>query len=102
MSYPLSKRHKEAQYAYRDPEATAQSIVSIIHTLSTYLQPESQSSFRDSVRLKLSEINTTEIAAKKMPSGARIGQAITLVKSFLNGQDETFVAETVRRVIGKL
>jgi hypothetical protein len=101
--FQLSKRDiKTAQYAYRDPEQTAQSIVNIIHTLSTYLLPESQASFRDSVRLKLAEVSAAEVSAKKMPSGARIGQAITLVKSFLNGQDEAFVSQTINRIVGKL
>lgn len=101
MFIKLSQRHKLAQ-AYRDPEQTAASIVNMIHILSTYLPSERQSSFRNSVRQSLSMANATEIASKNMPAGARIGQAITFVKNFLNGQEAAFISDTISRIVGKL
>ena len=103
MIFQISKRiEKTAQY-YRDVDKTAQSLVTVIYALSTYLPPDSQMSFRDHVRVKLQEISASELAGKKLTTfGGRIGQAISLVKQFLNGQDENFINDTLDRVTKSL
>lgn len=83
---------------FRNAEEAANSIAAIIKMLAG----DDEVSFRNSVRSKLQEFNPAEISAKQMPSGAHIGSALTLTKSFLNGLPESFVADTITLLIGKL
>ncbi len=105
MSFPLSKRHKTVNaqfYFHKSALDTADAIATVIRSLATYVQPENEVSFRDAVRNKIREINAAEVSAKDMPPSARIGQAISVIKGFLNGQDELFVVQTLNELVGKI
>lgn len=103
MNFPLSKRHKTAQfYFHKSAKDTADAIATVIRTFATYIQPENELSFRDAVRNKIRDINPAEVSQKEMPPSARIGQAISVVKGFLNGQDELFVVQTLNELVGKI
>jgi hypothetical protein len=95
-------RQQKMAQLFRDAEPAVQAILSIINTMTTYINPENAINFRDSVRRNLAKINTIDAASKKMPGGARVAQVVNIVKHFFSGQDESYIADVLSQVIGKI
>lgn len=54
------------------------------------------------IKEKFLALNPAEIAAKNSPESASYGQAITLVKTMLNGRDIGFISSALKSLVSNL
>lgn len=78
--------------------ATLAQIVKIILTRS----PHDPSHSYEVMRQKVQNISSPEVSKKDLPGTASYGQALTLVKTMLNGRDQTFVNQALSSLIRNL
>jgi hypothetical protein len=94
----LSKREiiKEAQ----DPaKRTAESLFKIIQFLFYRVPPKNKLRYLSRIRGKIVKIPPGQLAIKKTPPSAAIGQSIAISKNLLSGLNPTFVAKVLEELV---
>jgi hypothetical protein len=94
----LSKREiiKEAQ----DPaKRTAESLFKIIQFLFYRVPPKNKLRYLSRIRGKIVKIPPGQLAIKKTPPAAAIGQSIAISKNLLSGLNPTFVAKVLEELV---
>jgi len=82
---------KEAQVVSTDPKTVGEQISKIIMIMISKFSMNSRNKARANIRGRISNLNVSEMVAKKTPAGAAIGTSIALVKNILNGKDGYFI-----------
>lgn len=85
-----------------NPDSAGKVIASIINFLLKKINPASRPESIRKLRDKIWNLNELEMATKKSPSSASIGNSISFVKNTLNGRDPKFIRETLRHIVGNL
>jgi hypothetical protein len=95
---------KMADTLEQNPVYVADSIVKVVKIMMSMISPEKRSGAIANISEKIfREFNPQEIASKKSPGGAAIGQSLALIKNILNSRDQLFikiVLDEVRKKIG--
>jgi hypothetical protein len=66
------------------------------------LPAEKQQHALDSLKMKFSNLNESEIASKQLPQSSALGQAITFVKHVLFNHDAKYVREVLNNLVRSL
>ena len=82
----------------QDAVGTGRSMATIIGYMLDGIGQENRSSYRSSIKLKLSQINDLDVSNAKMPDGAVIGQVLTFVKTILHGNDPLYIKNVLRTI----
>lgn len=85
-----------------DPVTAGQGIASIIKFLLKRIDPMSRQQSTNKLRDRIWHLNELEMASKKSPVSASIGQSVSFVKNVLNGRDSKYIRETLKHIVGNL
>lgn len=85
-----------------DYRATGFALAQIILFILRKVKFDSRPKFKNKIRQKLLEMNFSEMGQKSSPPTASIGQAITFVKTILNGQNPDYIKSVVNQIIKNL
>lgn len=85
-----------------DPVTAGQGIASIIKFLLKKIDPITRQQSTNKLRDRIWHLNELEMASKKSPVSASIGQSLSFVKNVLNGRDPKYIRETLRYIVGNL
>ena len=85
--------------SFTNSKELAKVIIVFVNTLLNRVKPQSKQLFKRRIKNKFYNINLFELAGKKLPPTATIGNAITIVKQLLMGQDPVFINEVMGLVI---
>jgi hypothetical protein len=89
---------KFAQVALsNDPDKVGQTLASIVKIILSRV-PHAQQDVYANIRKQLFTMSVAEIAGKSLPATAGYGQAITLIKTMLNGYDAAFIAKVLASI----
>lgn len=78
-----------------DPVTVGQEVAGIIGFILRSVPAEDRLHALEGLRLKLSQLDAADIAAKTSPPSAAIGQSITFIKTVLNGLPYNYVKTVV-------
>lgn len=85
-----------------DPEIVGQYLSDIIRFTIKRIKPESRPKAILKLRSKIYNLNEYELANKKLPASASMGQAITFVKHVLFNHDVTYVRKVLNSITKNL
>ena len=85
-----------------NPEEAGRGIASIVKFLLKKIDPITRAQSTSKLRDRIWNLNELEIASKKSPNSASIGQSISFVKNVLNGRDPKYIREVLRNIVGYL
>lgn len=92
--YP--KQHKTANLQHvGSPDLIGKYIADIIRFTLIKISPKNRHKATVSVKNKILNLNAIELATKKMPASASMGQSITFVKSVLFGHDPAYIKQVI-------
>lgn len=89
---------KQAQVVSTDPKFVGEQVAKIILIMISKFSINSRNKARANIRGRISNLNVSEMVAKKTPAGAAIGTSIALVKNILNGKDGYFVKSVLEEL----
>lgn len=81
-----------------DPKRAGKGIADIVHFLLGRIDPLKRPAAIHKLRLKIWNLNESEIASKKTPGSASLGQAITFIKTILIGHDPTYIRNVLSHI----
>ncbi len=85
-----------------DPDTAGKGIASIVKFLLKKIKPENRQVITNKMRDRIWNLNELDMASKKSPVSASIGNSISMVKNILNGRDPKYIRETLRYIVGYL
>lgn len=85
-----------------NPTQVGQYLANIIRFLLKRISVENRAKSINSLKHKLYYLDVNEIASKKMPASASMGQSITLVKHILFGHNAKYVREVINNIVNSL
>lgn len=85
-----------------DPAFAGRSIAEIVKFLMRKIPFEQRPHRMLGMRQKVLELDEYEMANKKSPETASMGQSITLIKTLLNGKDPMYIRKTLENIVGNL
>lgn len=81
-----------------DAETAAKYIADFIKFFISKINPESRAKTLRNLADKITHLNEMELASKKMPASASIGQSITFVKNILIEHDAGYIREVLNHI----
>lgn len=84
------------------PEEAGRGIAEIVKFLMQRISPAKRHQSILKLRNKIWYLNEEEIASKRTPSSASMGQSITFIKTILNGHNPSFVRAVLNNVVKHL
>ncbi len=84
------------------PERVGEYLSSIIKIILTRISPLNRAKALLNVKNKIYNLNSNELANKKMPASASIGQAITFIKTILFNQNPEFIRQVINSTVSRL
>ena len=84
------------------PEAAGKGVADIVKFLLQRISLERRNVSMFKLRKKIWELNEQEIASKKTPSSASLGQSITFIKTILNGHDPAYIRKVLTHIVRNL
>jgi len=85
-----------------EPEAAGKGVADIVKFLLQRISLERRNTSMFKLRKKIWELNEQEIASKKTPSSASLGQSITFIKTILNGHDPAYIRKVLTHIVRNL
>jgi len=85
-----------------DPTVVGQEMAGVIGFILRSVPDQDRVAALENLRGKLTVLNAAEIASKQAPPSAAIGQAITFVKTLLNGLPYNYVKTVLDTTIRSL
>jgi len=85
-----------------DPKIAARYLSDFIKFLLRRISPESRTRSMQNLATKIQNLNELDIASKKTPVSASIGQSITLVKNVLTNQNPQYIREVLKEIANHL
>jgi hypothetical protein len=103
--YPLKLNSKFIKEAANNPdnaELVAKYLANVIKFSLTKISDKNRNKSIQKVKDKLSKLDITNIAGKKMPASSAMGQSITFVKHTLFGQDPQYIKKVLEHILRNL
>jgi hypothetical protein len=85
-----------------DPGSSGKIIANIIRFIINRISPDKRGKSVTNLRNKIWAINEYDIANKKNPSTASLGQAITFVKTILIGHHPIYIRRVIQEIVRNL
>lgn len=85
-----------------DPDTAGKGIASIVKFLLKKIDPMNRQQTTNKLRDRIWRLNEIEMASKKSPKSASIGQSVAFIKNVLNGRDPKYIREVLRHIVGYL
>lgn len=85
-----------------DPVTAGKGLADIVKFLMQRIDPVNRVVALRKLRKKIWVLNEKEIASKKTPSSASLGQAITFIKTILIGHDPNYIREVLVHIYRNL
>lgn len=85
-----------------DPKLTGRSIAQIIRFLLRKIPYAKRPNAVMNLRKKVWELNEYDMASKKSPDTAAMGQSITFIKTLLNGKQPAYIRQVLSEVVRSL
>jgi hypothetical protein len=101
IEYDLTKLGQAAT-DLGDPSFSGKAISEIIKFLLRKIPYEQRPHRMMGMRQKILELNEYDMANKKSPDTASMGQSLTLIKTLLNGKDPQYIRRTLEHIVGNL
>lgn len=84
------------------PPEAGKGIADIVKFLIQRISQESRQKSLQGLKRKIWNLNEYQIASKKTPPSASLGQSITFIKTILIGHDPKYIREVLRHVVHNL
>ena len=81
-----------------DPELVGKYLSGVVQFTLGRISPEKRQRVLDKVKSKIYYLNDLEMASKKMPAAASIGQAIGFIKNILANHDATYIRQVLNSI----
>jgi transcription termination factor NusB len=85
-----------------DPQAAGKSLAEIVKFITKRISKERRTESLGKLRNKIWNLNEHDISSKKTPPTASLGQAITFLKTVLNGHKPQYIRDILRAVVREL
>ena len=85
-----------------DPRLTGRSIAQIVRFLLRKIPYTKRPHAMMGLRKKIWELSEYDMASKKSPNTASIGQSITFIKTLLNGKQPAYIRQVLSEVVRSL
>jgi len=85
-----------------DPVLAARGIAAIIHFLTRRIEPNKRLYSLLGLKRKIYELDEYQIASKKTPTTASLGQSISFLKTMLNGRPPYYVRRVINEVVKQI
>lgn len=104
--YPIKLNKEVIKHAaiteLGNAEQVGQYLANIITFILRRISVENRGKSIQNLKNKLTLLNVNEIASKKMPASAALGQSITLVKHMLFSHDSSYVKKVIQNIVKNL
>lgn len=84
------------------PSEAGRGIADIVRFLIQRISQESRNKSLQGLKRKIWNLNEFDIASKKTPPSASLGQSITFIKTILIGHDPRYIREVLKHVVYNL
>lgn len=84
------------------PEIAGKDIANVIKFLTKKIKPESRPESLRKLREKIWHLSETNMATKKTPSSASLGQSLTFIKTVLNGHSSDYIRKVLEHIVRNL
>lgn len=81
-----------------DPISAGKALADIVKFLVSRISFENRHKALQNLKGKITALNEREIASKKMPASASLGQSIVFIKTVLNGHNSQYVREILNEI----
>lgn len=85
-----------------DPVHAGRGIADIVRFLLERISVEKRRGSLNNLRYKIWNLNEWELGAKKTPSSASLGQAITFIKTILMGHSPIYIRSVLKEIVRNL
>ena len=85
-----------------DPAIAARGIAAIVHFLTRRIEPNKRLYALFDLKRKIYELDEYQIASKKTPTTASLGQSISFIKTMLNGRPPYYVRRVINEVVKQI
>lgn len=85
-----------------DPIVAGQGIIEIVNFLLKRISVQQRPKSINTLKYKIWNLNEWELASKKSPATASLGQSITFIKTILMGHSPIFIRSVLREVVRNL
>jgi len=89
----------ESMATIDNPTAAGRGIAAIIRFLTRRIEPNKRLYSLLNLKRKIYELDEYQIASKKSPNTASLGQSITFIKTVLNGRPPYYVRQVINEVV---
>ncbi len=84
------------------PESAGRGIAAIVKFLLKRIDPLSRPKSVFNLRNKIWNLNENEIASKKSPASASLGQSLTFIRTILNGHNASYIRKILTEIVKNL
>ena len=84
------------------PEVAGKGIADIILFLLKRIEPENRAKAIRKLKFKIWELDEINISSKKTPASASLGQALTFIKTILNGHNPHYIRSVLSNIVRNL
>lgn len=85
-----------------DPRQAGKGIADIVLFLLKRIDIKNRNKAIDKMKLKILALNPLELSSKKSPASASMGQAITFIKTILNGHNPIYIKSILNEIVKNL
>lgn len=85
-----------------DPQTAGKGIADIVKFLLRRIDESKRSSAIERLKMKILNLNESEISSKKTPPSASLGQSITFIKTILIGHDPAYIRQVLNFIYRNL
>jgi hypothetical protein len=97
----LERMHKVAA-AMEDPSLAGRGLAAIITFLLRRIEPTKRVHALWNLKRKIYMMDEFEMASKRTPATASLGQSITFIKTLLNGRPPYYIRSVLNNIVGNL
>lgn len=84
------------------PAEAGKGIADIVKFLMQRISPGKRPTSLAKLRQKIWNLNEVDIAAKKTPATASLGQSLTFIKTILNGHNPAYIRQVLTHIVQNL
>lgn len=84
------------------PEEAGKGIADIVKFLMQRISPNRRPVSLAKLRQKIWSLNEIDIASKKTPATASLGQSLTFIKTILNGHNPDYIRQVLTHIVQNL
>ena len=100
--YKVMKKHAESVVEMGNPMVAGKTIANMIKYLVTKIPQKHQDDTLKDIKSRLLNVNVNELANKRIPPSASIGQSIAFIKNMLGGRSSEYISKVIQNTVQHL